>query len=66
VDGPLLAAWCLLVAKMETAFDSMTAAEISQMRMLAGSLGMDPSSRARLVVKPDESVEDPAARYLAA
>jgi phage terminase small subunit len=65
VDGPMLAAWCLLVAKMETAFDSMTAAEISQMRMISAVFGMEPSSRARLSVKPDEPVEDPAAKYLA-
>ena len=65
VDGPMFAAWCLLVTKMETAFDSMTAAEIAQMRMISAVFGMEPSSRARLSVKPDEPTEDPAAQYLA-
>src|SRR5918994_7819691 len=61
VDSPLFAAWCFLVAKMEKDFDSMSAAEISQLRMTSAVFGMEPSSRARLSVKPDESAEDPAA-----
>jgi phage terminase small subunit len=65
VDGPMLAAWCLLVAKMERDFESMTATQIAQMRGLAASFGLEPSARARLSVKPDEKTADPAAKYLA-
>jgi phage terminase small subunit len=65
VDGHLFAAWCTLAAELETQAGKMSAPRIAQMRMLAAAFGLEPSSRARLVVKSDEIVEDPAARYLA-
>jgi phage terminase small subunit len=65
VDGHLFAAWCTLAAELEVQAGKMSAPRIAQMRMLAAAFGLDPSSRARLVVKPDETAEDPAARYLA-
>src|SRR5918994_921746 len=43
VDGPLFAAWCFLVAKMEKDFDSMSAADISQLRLTSAVFGMEPS-----------------------
>jgi phage terminase small subunit len=67
VDAEMFAGFCLLVAKMHTDFANMTAAEISQMRLLAAAFGMEPSARARLSVRPDGDKEaDPADRYFAA
>ena len=65
VDGHLFAAWCILAAELEIQAGKMNVSRIAQMRMLAASFGLEPSSRARLVVKPHETSEDPAARYLA-
>jgi phage terminase small subunit len=65
VDGHLFAAWCTLAAELEVQAGKMSAPRIAQMRMLAAAFGLEPSSRARLVVKPDEKTEDPAAPYLA-
>jgi phage terminase small subunit len=65
VDGHVFAAWCTLAAELESQAGKMSAPRIAQMRMLAAAFGLEPSSRARLVVKPDENTEDAAARYLA-
>lgn len=51
-DVHTLAAWCCLTAELEADPDRMAASRIAQMRALAASLGMDPSSRSRLNVKP--------------
>jgi phage terminase small subunit len=64
VDGHLFAAWCTLAAELEIQAGRMSAPRIAQMRMLAAAFGLEPSSRARLVVKSDETAEHPAARYL--
>jgi phage terminase small subunit len=51
-DAHTLAAWCCLTAQFETDAECMTSSRIAQMRALAASLGLDPSSRSRLNVKP--------------
>ena len=52
VDSEMLAAWCALTAEFQKRPEAMTAARIGQMRTLAAELGMSPSSRTRLGVKP--------------
>jgi len=51
-DVHTLAAWCCLTAELEADPDRMAASRIAQMRALAASFGMDPSSRSRVSVKP--------------
>src|SRR5688500_17548012 len=48
VDVPNLATWCVLMAAFEEEKSKMNASTIAQMRMLAASLGMDASARAKL------------------
>lgn len=48
LDAHVLAAWCCLMAEFEKDPKAMTASRISQMRALAGTLGMTPSDRARM------------------
>lgn len=48
VDVPNFGAWCVLMAKFEDHYGTMNASEVAQMRMLAASLGMDASARAKL------------------
>jgi hypothetical protein len=50
--------------KVRSAFGNPVDAQLIE-QMLAAAFGLEHSSRARLVVKPDETPEDPAARYLA-
>ena len=64
VDAHMFAALCSLMAEFEKNPKEMTASRISQMRGLASSFGMDPSSRSRLSVKDGgESTSDPADKY---
>ena len=46
----LFAAWCWLTAEFERRPIEFTASKVAQMRALASSLGMDPSSQAKLAV----------------
>src|SRR5690606_12320278 len=48
VDVPNFAAWCVLMAKFEDHNGDVKASEVAQIRMLAASLGMDASARAKL------------------
>lgn len=46
-SGPLFATWCWLMSSFEKAPDAMTASKVGQIRFLASSLGMDPSSQGK-------------------
>ncbi len=47
-DAPLAYAWTLIFSKLLKNPDDVTAAELSQMRLMAGDLGLRPAERQRL------------------
>jgi phage terminase small subunit len=63
VDAYTFAAWCALQAEFEADPAGMQASRIAQMRALASSCGLDPSSRTRLNIGGNEGEEDPTAGY---
>lgn len=63
-DSHMFAVWCELVAEFERDRDRMNASRIAQMRALASSFGLDPSSRSRIVGNGGQQ-SDPAERYFA-
>lgn len=65
-DVHTFATWCSLAAEFEADAKSVASSRIAQMRALAASLGLDPSSRSRLNVKAPSTGElDRAAQYFA-
>jgi phage terminase small subunit len=48
VDVPNFAIWCRLMARFEEVNGLMKSSDIAQIRMMAASLGMDASARAKL------------------
>lgn len=64
VDVPNFAMWCKLAAEFEDNFAGMNASMIAQARMLAASLGMDASARAKLGTSGNKkSQADPADEF---
>jgi phage terminase small subunit len=63
LDGATFALFCILEARVETGED-LGPSMISQLRGLASCFGLDPSSRSRIKVFPDEEVDGPRKRYL--
>jgi phage terminase small subunit len=63
VDVPNFAAWCVLNAEFEDKKTGIKAAKISQMRLLAASLGMDASARAKLGTGGKKKKKDPADEF---
>jgi phage terminase small subunit len=48
LDGAMFALWCELAAEAERKGPKMVAAKIAQLRALASSFGLDPSTRSRM------------------
>ena len=63
-DGYLLWLWVELQSEFEAEPSLMPAARISQLRLAAASLGLDPSTRARLPAAGRSDPNDPAAKFL--
>jgi phage terminase small subunit len=64
VDGRMFAVFCVLAAEFEADPAGMSAARITQMRLIAGSFGMDPTGRLRLPALSDDRTQDPATKFL--
>jgi hypothetical protein len=64
-DSYLLHIWVQLMAEFERAPDKMVAARLTQLRLAGASLGLDPTTRPRLVSTPPPAT-DPADRFLGA
>lgn len=62
-DSDNFGMWCWLMAEFARYPAGFSASKISQVRALASSFGMDPSSRTRLPGKPKKDEEDPAGKY---
>lgn len=65
VDADMFGAWCVLMAEFAAAPSHFTAAHMSQLRGLASSFGLEPSSRSRLSVGGGAEKQDPAEKYFA-
>lgn len=63
-DSSTFAQWCVLQAEFEKDPAAMTASRISQIRALAGELGMTPSARTRLGTNSGQKQSDPTKRFL--
>jgi len=59
----LLAALCWLQADFEAAPSDCTAANLTNIRAISSSLGMDPSTQAKFIRPPSEDVIDPAEAF---
>jgi phage terminase small subunit len=67
VDVPNFGAWCVLMARFEAATGNVQAADVTQLRMLGASLGMDASARAKLGGSGNKKrAKDPAEKYFKA
>lgn len=65
IDAPMFAAWCSLMEQFEERNGRIDPSKISQMRGLAASFGLEPSSRSRISLKDDGKDDSPAAKYFA-
>ena len=62
VDVEMFGAWCCLMAEFEESPRNFNAARFAQLRALASSFGLEPSSRSRISV-PKPKKTDGAEKY---
>lgn len=62
-DAHMFGVWCWLMAEFEESPRHFNAAKLTQLRALASSFGMDPSSRSRIAVTGNNIGNDPAEEY---
>lgn len=60
-DAPLAYAWTVIFANFLDDSDSVSAAQLSQMRLMAGDLGLRPADRQRL--SRSKEAKDPASEF---
>lgn len=66
-DVDMFGTWCCLMAEFQESPQHFPASRISQMRALASTFGLDPSSRTRLgtPTPKGQKEKDPAEKYFA-
>ena len=61
-DVDMFGAWCCLMAQFQESPNDFDSARISQLRALASSFGLEPSSRSRIRV-PEKREDDTEEKY---